>query len=230
MSIDFDDDFVNAGNYFRKDNMTVKVSKGRAGLVRNIIVPDFKEGDKYDAKDWAEENNVSVIFNYTGHPKTPKNGVIKQDTKKNTKIARGQAVTLLISRGKPRTVPSFKNMKKEEVGSAKVPVTIKTIYSNKSYGKYIGQSVPAGSTVYGGTKVVVTYSEGKPFIDDLTGMTKKQVDRYFYNMNLKGAKIKHEFANSKKKNSEVNANCVVEQNVKNNYVSIKKKITIGVKK
>jgi serine/threonine-protein kinase len=59
-----------------------------------------------------------------------------------------------------------------------------------AYGRLISQSVPAGRQLTDDQpKVTVVYSEGRPYIDDLTGKSEKELPAYFYEFTSKGANI-----------------------------------------
>lgn len=232
VDIKYDGDFVNAGNYHRRDSMTIKISKGKPDYTKNIVVPDLKTTDIYGVKDWAEENKVTVYYAYQAHPKIAKDNVIKQSITKGKKMSRMDALTVTISLGKGAKVPDFSKMTKEDAAaySSSLNLTVKTMYNNKAYGKFVSQSVAAGSRLYSNKKVVVIYSEGKPFIDDVRGYTRKELDVYFYKLNLKGAKLKHRFHSYKSGNDSIGKGEVVEITNRNKYVGIGSTIYYQLKK
>ena len=229
VSINYVGDFVNAGNFYRKDGMIINVSKGKASLRKNIEVPDFKTTDVHEVRDWAEENGVTVQYLYSTHPKKEKDGIIKQSIKANTKISRTQNLTVTVSLGRSVRVPDFSAMSQAAASSSSLNTNVRVRYSNSvAYGKLISQSVAPGRFVTSSTRVTVTYSEGRPFIDDISGSTKKDVERYFYNLNQKGAKLSYrfEYTNS----GDVPKNRVVRTSIQDNYAKIGQTIVVFIKR
>ena len=59
-----------------------------------------------------------------------------------------------------------------------------------AFGRLISQSVPAGTELTGtGHEVTVTYSLGRPYLDNLTGQSESVLAEYFYNFTSQGADI-----------------------------------------
>ena len=220
ISYKFMDDFVNASNFTRKDGLIIKISKGKASLSKSIVVPDFKSSDLYAVKDWAEENGVFIYYAYTTHPKKAKDMIIKQSIKENTKISKEQAITVTVSLGKSVKVPDFSKMSIEQAKSyTALKLNIKAVYSYaKEYGALISQSVKEGTYVTSSKTLTIIYSEGKPFIMSLKGASKKDVEKYFYDLNLKGAKLKYMFARETK-DVKSEKNLVTRSSIQNDYAS-----------
>ncbi|MDH6603357.1 beta-lactam-binding protein with PASTA domain [Bacilli bacterium PM5-9] len=232
MSISYEGDFVSASNYHRQDAMIIKVSKGKASLTKNIVVPDFKTTDKYEVQDWAQEYGITVNYYYSTHPKKVKNAIIKQSIKKGEKMSQSQSLSVTVSLGKSVKVPDFSKMTKASASSySSIKVSVKSKYDSKvKYGKLISQSIQAGTYVTSSQKINVTYSEGKPFIDDITGYTQKDVEKYFYNLNLKGAKLKYKIIKETSNNKELLKNSVLRTSIQNDYAKIGATIKVYIKK
>ncbi|MDL2211751.1 PASTA domain-containing protein [Erysipelotrichaceae bacterium OttesenSCG-928-M19] len=231
ISVSYEGDLVSENNYYRKDKMIIKISKGKASLAKNIIVPDFKTTDKYEVQDWANENGVSVYYSYSTHAKKAKDSIISQSIKKDTKISSAQTINVVVSLGKSVKVPDFSKMTKSAASQySSLKVSVSSQYSSsKKYGSLVSQSVKAGSYVTSSKKIKVVYSEGKPFIGDLSGYTKKEVEQYFYNLNLKGAKLKYKIVKQSSSNTQISKGLVIKTSVQNDYAKFNQTINVYIK-
>ncbi|MEG0283967.1 MAG: PASTA domain-containing protein, partial [Erysipelotrichales bacterium] len=164
ISLKYDGDLASANNYKRKDQLTIKISKGRLTSSTKIVVPDFTNGDKYAARDWAIDHGVTLSYSYQRHETQPKNKVIRQSVKKGSKITNSKTINLTISMGNGSVVKNFKSMSYEAAKGVS-NANVKMVYSTKKdYGKFIAQSYPAGTRLYGNKKVIVSYSAGRPYV------------------------------------------------------------------
>jgi serine/threonine-protein kinase len=181
-------------NEIRRDTpLYITVSRGEEAALRNISVPDFKGKARMDVMVWAEEHGVTITYQEQGSETIPADGVISQSYSKGERIAKKDEFTVVISLGKGVPVPNYMSILRDRAEAAEpgLMVTVVPHYSaTVAYGKAISQSVPAGTKLYGEDKrVTVTYSEGRPFIDDLIGSPEKDLAAYFYDFKLKGANI-----------------------------------------
>jgi len=194
LRIDFTNSAVNENNYSRKDGLLIYVSKGDEIFENNITVPNFYKKAKTEAESWAKENNIEAAYKTTDSDNVPEDSIISQDLKAGTKIAKKSKITLTVSLGKAVIVPDFSTMTKEEAEQyTDLTLKVKSVYSdNFGYGYLISQSQPAGKKLIGeDQKAEVVYSEGLPYIDDLTGKTEKDLQSYFYELKSKGANIRY---------------------------------------
>ena len=183
---------INGDNFTRKDRLNIYVSRGPEPVNKNVTVPDFLNKSKAEIETWASANEIEIIFKEKVSSSVPKGFAISQSVAAGTKIYRTDKITVEISLGKASIVPNFNNISKEEAQSIEgFHVVVKTAYSNTvSYGKLISQSVKAGSSVIDeNAKIEVVYSDGRPFIDNLVGMSEKDLPAYFYGFNSKGCNI-----------------------------------------
>ena len=188
--MEFSNTSINETNYTRKDGLLIYMSKGP--FAENISVPDFKEKSKEEAAAWAKANSIEATYAEGTSDQIPKGFVISQDIAPDSKIAQNTKMTFVISSGKAVIVPNFNTLTKDEAMSlTDLSVTVKTQYSaTVSYGRLISQSVPAGKQLIDDApQVTVIYSEGRPYIDDLTGKSEKDLPAYFYEFTSKGARI-----------------------------------------
>ena len=187
---EFSNASVNESNYTRKDGLLIYMSKGL--FEKNITVPDFKDKSKNEAEAWAKQNNIEAVYTESPSDKVPKDCVLSQDIEAGAKIAQNSKMAFVISSGKAVIVPNFNTLTKDEaMALTDLTVTIKTQYSvTIPYGRLISQSIPAGRQVTDDVpKVTAVYSEGRPYIDNLTEMSEKDLQAYFYEFTAKGARI-----------------------------------------
>lgn len=183
---------VNKSNYTRKDGLLIYMSKGPEVFEKNIEVPDFAGKPKAEVATWASSNKIEVTYTEEPSDKEPAGTVISQSIPAKTKIAAKTEMTFVLSQGKAVVVPNFNNLTREEAASYPgLVVTVKSSYSGSvKYGKVISQSVAAGKELVGeNLTVTVVYSEGKPYLDNLLSMQEKDLQAYFYDFSVKGAKI-----------------------------------------
>jgi len=188
---EFRDDLINESNYTRKDIMAVYMSRGIEPQYKNITVPDFKEKTKMDVETWAAANNIAVTYEEKGSDSVPKGSVISQSITPGEKLAANDEIEIVVSKGAGVTVPNFSNILRDNAEVSGLTVIVQSKYSvSVPYGRLISQSVKAGTVFYGeNNSVTATYSEGRPYIDDLVGRPEKDLPVYFYEFEKKGAKI-----------------------------------------
>lgn len=191
--MEYRDENIEATNFKRKDGLTVYMSKGVEEAANNIDVPDFTGKTKMEVDTWAGTNDIKITYVDKGSEKVPEQCVISQSIKAGEKVAKKAEMTIDISIGKGAKVPNFNNVPMQSAAtySPDLAVTVTTKYSSTvEYGRVISQSVKSGATLYGDKRTVsVVYSEGRPYIDDLTTKTEKDLAPYFYEFKSKGANI-----------------------------------------
>jgi len=190
---EFSDASIDASNFTRKDYMVIHMSRGREPVPTNISVPDFSGNTKTQVSTWLASKPVTIKYVEEGSDTVVTGQVISQDTPSGTQIAGGATITLKISIGKGETIPDFSktNAAAAPAYAPGLTVTVRSQYSDSvPYGKMISQSIAAGEILFGETKKLdVVYSEGKPFIDQLTGRMEKDLPAYFFAFVTKGANI-----------------------------------------
>ncbi|MCL1904056.1 MAG: PASTA domain-containing protein [Oscillospiraceae bacterium] len=192
LRLEFRDDMVNESTYTRKDTLNIYISRGVEPISKNITVPKFVGKTKEDAETWAENNKVKLIFEEADSEDVAVNKIISQDIQSGIKIAQEDEITLIVSLGKGITVPDFNTISKNEAAmNSDLNVEVILKYSGSvPYGDVISQSVPAGTKLFGeDKKVTVTYSEGRPYIEDLVGRSENLLPAYFYELKFKGSNI-----------------------------------------
>ena len=231
IKLEFKEEGITEESYKRKNGMIIYVSKGSDALEKNIEVPNFSGKMKTEVEEWGKTNGVQVTYVEAGSDKTMEGSVISQSIESKTKISKQDTIEIVISLGKGVKVPNFGEVSKEEAGTInqELIVNVKTRYSEKvKYGKLISQSVKSGTVLYGDKKAVeVIYSEGKPFIDDLTGRLEKELAPYFYDFTSKGANIKYKV---KYVSSSETKGTVVYSSKINEYVELDTLVEVHISK
>lgn len=189
---------VDKDNFKRKDQLKITVSKGPEIFEKNIEVPDFTKKTKSEVEDWAKTSEVKITFDSASSNDIEKGMVVSQSVKAKTKISKKDKLTVTLSIGKSYRVPNFNEVMKDEIGEQYpgLQVLVKERFHRTiPYGRFISQSVEAGSYVTEeDNSVSVTYSLGRPYID-LTGQTEGTLAQYFYDtFQSKGADITYKIS------------------------------------
>ncbi|MCL1788875.1 MAG: PASTA domain-containing protein [Oscillospiraceae bacterium] len=192
LRLEFRDELVNESNYTRKDTLNIYISRGEEPVTKNITVPKFAGKTKEEVETWAETNHIKINFEEADSEEVAENKIISQEPVAGIKIAQEDEVTVVVSLGKGITVPDFNAVSKNEAAmNTDLQVEVILKYSSTvPYGKVISQSVAAGTKLFGDDrKISVTYSEGRPYIEDLKGRSENLLPAYFYELQFKGANI-----------------------------------------
>lgn len=185
-------------NYRRKDAAKVFYSKGKETYKKNISVPDFIRKSRGEVETWAKNNEINVTYEEATSNDVPADSIISQNLSKDEKIAKKDAMTVVVSLGKGFTIPNFADYSLEDAANAVegVQVQAKGVYTNDlPYGQLISQSEAAGTVLNAKSdlRVQVLYSLGQPYLKDLRGTTVEgDLQKYFYEeFQSKGANINY---------------------------------------
>ena len=183
-----------ASNYLRKDYATIYVSKGKEVFEKNIIVPDFSDKYKAEVEKWAEENTITITYEEVAGTEDNIGKIVSQSIAAKEKVAKHDEMTVQVSLGKAAIVPWFGSMLKSEVQSYTkdgLSVQVHEQYSSTvAYGEMIYQSEAEGTELTGNDKMVtVVFSLGRPYLEDLKGMTENTLAPYFYNFKENGVEL-----------------------------------------
>lgn len=217
-------------NFKRKDSGTLYYSKGKEVYQKNISVPDFSGKMKSDVETWAKTNSIEMTYKDVPSQDQEVGKVTKQSIVAKEKVAKQTKMEVEISAGKPITVPDFGTLTPEEAAAQKnLQVTVKHQYSNEaSYGQLLWQTLDAGSvlTEKDDLAMTVTYSEGRPYLKDVTGETEGALQKIFYDeYHSKGANINYTI---KYVNSEEKKGTVVSMSAYNVYVPLDYTVEIRI--
>lgn len=223
-------DEVTAENFKRKDSGTLYYSKGKEVYKKDISVPDFSGKLKSEVETWAKTNSIQMTYKDLASKEQEIGKVLKQSIPPKEKVAKETQMEVEVSAGKPIMVPDFATLTPEEAMAQKgLEVTVKRQYSNEaSYGQLIWQTLPSGSelTEKDDLAIVVTYSEGKPYLKDVVGETEGALQKIFYDeYQSKGANINYMI---KYVNSEEKKGTVVSMSAVNVYVPMDYTVEIRI--
>ncbi|MGX7417592.1 PASTA domain-containing protein [Carnobacterium gallinarum] len=185
---------VTAATYKRKDNASVYYSKGKEIFEKNIKLPNFVGKTKSEVETWAKANEIQVTYEETDSNDRAVDQIISQTIAENEKIAKKDSMSVTVSLGKAVIVPYFGNLSAETASMiADLNVSVRKMYSTDvAFGHLISQSVAADTklTTKDDQKVVVVYSEGRPYLKDYRGITEGELQKQFYDdYQSKGANV-----------------------------------------
>lgn len=227
----FEDSSVTNGTFKRRDTLILTVSKGAKPIEKNINVPDFTNKPKEEVITWSKANQVEIQFKESADDKVMEGSVISQNVPAGQKVSTVDVIEVILSLGKGVKVPNFSNVTKTSAITIvpELHVTVKEVYANVGYGKFISQSVQAGTILTGeNKKIEVTYSIGKPFIDNLVGKNLKELEQYFAEMNEKGANVSYKIAYEAAPDSTIVKGTVIKSSVSNNYIGFGSTVMIYI--
>ena len=179
----------------RRDTpLYVIVSKGREEAVTEVTVPDFKTMALSECFVFANDNGIDLIIEERYDDYVPKGSIISQSAKADEKVKTGESITLVVSKGKKITVPDFSSYSKERAQSVAaelgIPVSINERYSSRSEGKFISQSIDAGTVYEEGDFLELCYSMGnKIVLGSFVGQTRDAIEAWANELNEFNARI-----------------------------------------
>ena len=205
---EFTDSSVTRETYTRSDGLLIYMSKGTQVFEANIVVPNFVDEPLVTAQEWARENHIDLIVREDAHDSVEAGNVMAQSVAADSRVARGDEVTVTVSQGMAITVPNFSNISFEHAAEqAGLEVIVQRRYNtNLDFGRLISQSIAAGTELVGeGHQITVVYSLGRPYIDDLRGRSEAELAEYFYDFTSRGANIGYSifYVNSYKPRGEI---------------------------
>jgi len=193
--LEFTDSAVTEETYTRADGLLIYMSRGAEVFEANILVPDFSEQSKSDVETWAREHGVEPTFREQPSDTVDAGHVVAQSVEAGKRIAKDSDLIITLSAGHFVIVPNFNNLSMEDASAVPgLEVHIRQRYSTSvAFGRVISQSESVGTEVRADSVVVeVTYSLGRPYIDDLRGDSEKVLAEYFHNFSVHGANITYQ--------------------------------------
>lgn len=192
------DDTIDESEYRRKDSAAIYYSRGEEVLEKNISVPNFSGMSKFEVDNWAESNEIDITYETKDSDSVELDHVISQSIAADEKVAKNDEIEIVLSAGKAIVVPDFSEFTAEEamMNEPALNVVVKNrFHESISYGKLISQSVEAGEKLMehdDDLTIVVTYSEGKPYLRDYHGQLEGDLPQLFFDdYESKGANIKY---------------------------------------
>ena len=191
------DSGIDESDYKRKDSAAVYFSKGKEVFEKNITIPDFTGTVKEEVEKWAESNEIEMTYEEADSDSIEAGNIISQSEAAEEKIAKRDKMKVVVSVGKAIVIPNFGELTAEEaaLNYPDLNLTVKqAFHADISYGKLISQSVEAGTklTEKDDKNVTVTYSQGRPYLQDFRGQLEGDLPRLFYEQyQSKGANINY---------------------------------------
>ncbi len=220
-------------NFKRKNRVTITVSRGPEALSETIIVEDFSNKRVVEVQQWGTENGVPITLTEAFDANVAAGTVISQSVRKGTEIIRSDGITVVVSKGKPVTVPDFTAMVADEASSwarsNNITLTIIEIYtSSHNKGKIYKQNVAVGKIIPEGEVITVHCSLGQVAVSSYIGKTKLDILNWQQDVNGKGANIKLTF--SEAFGEKGSAGTIINQSVANNLVNPGTTIAVVISK
>ncbi|MBO0441591.1 PASTA domain-containing protein [Candidatus Enterococcus ikei] len=224
-----------AENYKRKDKAKLYFSKGKEIFEKNISMPDFAGKTKEEVTEWAKKNEITLKVDEADSVKIENGKVISQSVGKDTKVAKKESLTVVVSTGKALVVPDFSQFTAEEAESKAdgLQVQVKQVFNDVvPYGHFISQSAEIGKKYTEKDEkpvIQVIYSSGKPYIKDLRDNTLEgDLQKIFYDeYQSKGANITYQVYYV---DSTVTKGTVVKMSKYNEFAPIDYVVQIGISK
>lgn len=188
---------INESEYKRKDSAAVYYSRGKEVFEKNITIPDFTGKPKEEVEKWAEANEIEMTYEEADSDSVEVGHIIRQSEDPNGTIAKRDKMKVIVSVGEAIVVPNFGGVTPEEAMSnyPDLNVTVKqTFHAEVAYGTMIAQSIEPDTKLMeeDDKNITVTYSQGRPYLQDFRGQTEGDLPRLFYEeYKSKGADIKY---------------------------------------
>lgn len=215
----------------RNTPIYVIVSKGKEDTAAiAITVPNFKEKTLAESYIWANENGITLTVEEQFDDYVPKGSVISQSVKADEKIKKGDPVKLIVSKGKLVEVPDFSGYSKEKAMAVAsgmgINVVVTEKYSGSAAGRFISQSISAGSDYEEGMVVELKYSLGnKVSLASYVSQTQDAIESWAKDLNDKGASITIKVTKTK---SNAAKGSIIYQEPANKMISVNATINITV--
>ncbi len=231
ISFEVNDDRV-TGDMVRRDSpVYVVVSKGpedEAAL--QVTIPDFKTMSIGECYTFANENGLTLVVNEQYDDYATAGTIISQSVKAQEKVARGTEITLVVSLGKKVLVPDFSDYTKEgaaaKAAELGITATVTERYSGSSAGRFISQSISAGSVYEAGDILELSYSLGnKVVVGSYVGQTLDAIQGWAQGLSEQGASIKISVTYT---TSSSPAGTIIYQSPANKEISYKSTISVTV--
>lgn len=191
------DSGIDEETYKRRDSAAVYYSRGKEVFEKNITVPDFTGKAVEEVEQWATTNEIEMTYKESDSDQVEAGFIISQSIAADEKVAKRDEMEVVVSVGKATIVPDFAELTAEEAMTEypELDIAVKQVYhAEVAYGRLISQSVEAGTkmTDQDDKRITVTYSLGKPFLQDFRGHLEGELPRLFFDeYQSKGADIKY---------------------------------------
>jgi len=231
IKVEFKNPLVNNDNYTRKDELTLYISKGKEIFEKIYNVKNFVGLSKTEVETWANNNELTVIFEASSSNTVMEGLVISQSVSPNSKVSKQDEIKFVISSGKAIIVPNYSGVSEELAAhiNQDIILIIKHEYNTSvNFGRLISQSKKSGIKLdLNDRTIILTYSLGRPFIGDLSGMIENELAAYFFDYQSKKANVTY---TTNYIDSCLPKGSVVSTSKKQEYIDMNEVITVEISK
>ncbi len=181
------------GTEIRRDSpLYIIFSKGQ-GEGEAIEVPNFLTMSTTEAQEFADDNKIVLETVEEFSETIAKGQIIRQSIKAKETVYEGNTITIYVSKGEEVRVPNFSNISKDmaEREAAKEGVTVvitEKYVMNVDEGKFVSQSMAAGSLYEDGDYVEIVYSLGyRVLVPSFVGQHEEAIRTWIDEYNELGA-------------------------------------------
>ena len=200
LKFEIKDKDVSKEQFSRKNKALITLSKGKETFEKEILVLDFNKKMKQDVETWMKEKEFinKFVFEEEYSDDKMEDEIITQSVEPGEKVAKDEVLSFIISKGKAIKTPDYSDSEMnsfDTINSNGAMVMSKELYTmGYPYGSFVEQSVEAGTILNDKpeTMVIVYYSLGKPYINDLVGQSEGSLPAFFYEFKGKGANISYD--------------------------------------
>lgn len=214
----------------RRDTPIYVVFSKGVGQGEAITLPDFTMMTVDEAKEYAEENELTLNIIEEFSDNVMINMVIKQDIKAEQVVYESDIITLTVSLGTEIIVPNFSEYSKEialaKASQLGIMYVVEEKYSSSKIDKFISQSIKSGTLYNEEDVLTLTYSLGNEFVlDSFVGQSEESLKSWISPLNEQGASLK---ISTTYTSSQSPAGTILSQDIENQTIGISKTIKIVV--
>ena len=179
---------VDPDNFRRSDTVRIFVSSGPA----TVQLSNFVGRELEDVREFVENNPwIELEIEHEAHETIEPGTVMRQTPASGARLVEGDTLTVVISAGDPIIVPNWATIRRinAEIDYPEgLNVQVEDRFnSSVPLGRFLSQSVEAGTEVFFGHEIDVIYSLGRPWIPDLVGGLENEIDPLINDFNDQGA-------------------------------------------
>jgi len=195
-----------------------------------VTIPNFKQMSLSECYAFANDNELILTVEEQYDDYVPAGAIISQSVKPDEKVSKGTEIVLVVSKGKLITVPDFSGFSKEKAmamaNQLGIAVAIQERYSSYPAGRFISQSIKAGSEYNAGDILELSYSLGNEIVvPSFVGQTRDAIESWANELNAQGASINIKATNTPSSSPK---GTIIHQDKANTVVGVKAAINITV--
>ncbi|HBP37169.1 MAG TPA: hypothetical protein DD640_00175 [Clostridiales bacterium] len=179
----------------RNTPIYIVVSKGPPKIIAvEVTIPDFTTLSLTQSQQFADENDLTLVIVEQYSDYAPSGTILSQSPAAESKAEAGDEVTLTVSKGRKILIPDFSAYSQQRAATAAaelgLSITQTEKYSGRSAGKFLSQSLAAGSIYTAGDVLELVYSLGNQIVlPSFVGQTRDAIDAWALELNSKGAAL-----------------------------------------